>query len=395
MNTTLILEQVAEQDDYVRNLRRYFHENPELSNQEFKTRDAIMAELVKIGLKPEFATSTGFIAVLDTGRPGKTLALRTDMDALPLHESKNNLLGPRKCCSRQAGVMHACGHDGHIAILLGAAKILTRAQEQISGKIIFVFEEGEENISGIHGMVEFLRDKSIDAFYGCHLVSFLDTGTMAADPGAVMAGFINVDMTIHGLAGHGSRPDFSINPVFAAAQVLSGISSAWNNRLNVEQTVTLGLTQIHAGNANNIIPDSAYIGGSLRYFDIHEGEKALHVIKDTAELTARAHGCTAEFPESFRIVLKPLMNHPCLAALACQGGNELYPGKFLYDMKWFASESFSEYRELAPVVFPFVGARNPKVGSGAEHHNELFDLDEDALQYAVGMMVKFTTDFLG
>lgn len=394
MDTQFILKKVAEVDDYVRQMRGYFHEHPELSNQEFHTRDYIISELDKLGLKSIGVTGTGFVAVMDTGRPGRTLALRTDMDALPVHESPDNLAGPRKWCSRNTGIMHACGHDAHMATMLGVAKILTSIKGELSGKIVFVFEEGEENVSGINEMVSFLSDKGIDAFYGCHFASFLDTGMIAVSPGAVMAGFINVDMTIRGRSGHGSRPDLSVNPVFATAQVLNGISSAWNNQLNVEQTVTLGLTQIHGGRANNIIPDSVFVGGSLRYFDVNEGEKALQVIKNTTELTARAHGCCADFPDTFRVGLKPLINDPKLAALVQQGVNALYSGKLVHDVRWFASESFSEYRSVAPSVFPFVGIRNLETGSGAEHHNERFDIDEDGLQYAVGVMVKFAVDYL-
>lgn len=391
----LIIDKVNEMNDYVMKTRGYLHTIPELAGEEVETTKFLQEEVTKIGLPIEMVSTTGFIATLDTGRKGKTIALRADIDALPLQEDENNLKQKKKYISINEGVCHACGHDGHAAMLLGAMKILCELKEDLSGTILFCFEEGEESWTGIYGMIDALSNKHVDVVYGAHLASFMKSGTISVEPGPRMAGGAAVDFEVLGRGGHGSRPDLSINPVFAAAQVLNGISSAWNNQLDVTETVTLGLTQIHGGSTYNIIPEKVSIGGSLRFFNIEEGVKALEVLKNVASLTAKAHNCKVNFLEKTKLSAHPVVNDEKLSESLSAGLNEILPENSLVTgEKWFASESFSLYSNKYPSVLAFVGIANDDLGSGAEHHNSRFDIDDNVLQVGVTGAVKFAVDNL-
>lgn len=392
---TFIQENAKKLEEETIGIRKYLHEHPELSSEEYETVKFLKEEIGKLDVQIEdVPNSTGFTVLLDTGREGKTLGIRTDIDALPVGEHKENLAGPRKYTSKNPGVMHACGHDGHMAIVLSTMKLLTEMKDQLSGKVYFIFEEGEEIGSGIEAMVKHLQGRGIDAIYGNHLAAFLDSGKIGVDPGPRMAGAVLVDFTVKGKGGHGARPDLSINPIFAAANVLTGLTNAWANQVDVTKTVTLGLTQIHGGFANNVIPEEVKIGGSLRFYDLAEGEKAMEIVKNVARHTAEAHHCTVEFSEDFRVAAMPVINDEKLSEIAQAGIEEMMPGTIVHDVEWFASESFNQYAKIAPTLFAFIGIRNETFGSGAEHHNERFDIDEAALLNGVIATTKFTVDYL-
>src|SRR5699024_2968203 len=292
------------------------------------------------------------------------------------------------------GAMHACGHDGHMAIILTVIKMIKEIESELTGKIYFIFEDAEENGEGIEPMIKHLENKGIEAIYGNHLAAFLESGKISVDAGPRMAGAILVDFTVHGKSGHGSRPDLAINPVFASAEILSALSSAWANRIDVTKTVTLGLTQIHGGSANNIIPDEVKIGGSLRFFDSVEGKKALELMKHVIELTAEAHSCTVELDPMLELVAEPGVHDEPLSLLAQEGINEVLQKALAHDLTWFASASFNQYAKLAPCVFSFIGMENEDYGSGAQHHNNQFDVDDSALSYGVLATAKFIVDYL-
>jgi amidohydrolase len=372
------------------------HEHPELSGQEFETAKFIKAEIAKLGLPVTNVPGTGFYAVLDTHKPGKTIGLRTDIDALPIPENPLNLKQKKIWISQNEGVSHACGHDGHIAVLLGAMKVLSELQAQLTGKIIFIFEEAEETNAGIPAMIEALRPLKIDAIYGNHLKSSLETGTIYIQEGAIMAGTGTIAFDVIGQGGHASRPDLSVNPIFAAANILTGISIAWNNQRDITKTLTLGISQIHGGEVYNVIPNSVFIGGTIRFFDLTEGEKGFSLLRKISEDIARAHNCSVRFHDKMGIAMRPLVNDTALTRFTRTAVGELYPGQVISGEEyiWYAAETFTRYSELAPAVFTFVGIKNETLGSGAEHHNDRFDIDEDALQYGVGAMTQFAVKYL-
>jgi amidohydrolase len=387
----VVLQKVKEANNNLKTVRGYLHKHPELSGKEFETTKFLQAEIAKLDLPITQVPGTGFYVVLDTKRAGKTIGLRTDIDALPIHESESNLKQKKLHLSQNAGISHACGHDGHMAVLLEAAKILTGLKDQLSGKIIFIFEEGEETGSGIDAMVDALKPLKIDAIYGNHLKSNLESGKLYVQEGAIMAGTGTVAFDVIGRGGHASRPDLSINPVFAAANILTGISIAWNNQRDITKTVTLGITQLQGGEVYNVIPNTAFVGGTIRFFDKDEAGKCFNIIRKVSENIAAAHNCTVRFHEKNGIVLNPVVNDAALTQFTREAIREIYPESVISGDKyiWYAAETFSKYSQLAPTVFVFAGIKNEALGSGAEHHNDQFDIDEDALQYALGAMLQF------
>ena len=391
-----VRRQVAQQDAYIRDIRRHLHQHPELSGQEVETVKYLKAELQKLGGFDihDVSGSTGFYAILDTGRKGKTIGLRTDIDGLPIEESPVNGGGKqKKWVSLNKGVIQGCGHDGHMAIILGTARILSNLRSQLKGRFVFIFEEGEESNSGIRPMIAALQHDGVqfDVIYGNHVASNIPSGKVFVKAGPIMAGMATLAYHIVGRGGHVSRPDKSVNPVFAAANVLTSISVAWNNQRDLEKLVTLGVTQLEGGKVYNVIPNEVFIGGSLRFFDDEAGKHALNLVKSVSEHVAAAHGCTVSYTDRMKVDLPPVTNDTTYTTYAQQQIEALYPGRVTDDAQyvWYGSETFALYSQLAPTVFTLVGVNNPEVGSTAQHHNDKFDLDEHALQYGVGAMTQF------
>lgn len=391
-----VRRQLAQQDAYIRDIRRHFHQHPELSGQEVETVKFLKAELQKLGGFDihDVPGSTGFYAILDTGRKGKTIGLRTDIDGLPIEERPvNGGDKQKKWVSLNKGVTQGCGHDGHMAIILGTARILSHLRSQLKGRFVFIFEEGEESNSGIRPMIAALKHDGIqfDVIYGNHVASNVPSGKVFVKPGPIMAGMATLAYHIVGRGGHVSRPDKSVNPVFAAADVLTSISVAWNNQRDLEKLVTLGVTQLEGGKVYNVIPNEVFIGGSLRFFDGEAGKHALNLVKSVSEHVAAAHGCTVNYTDRMKVDLPPVTNDTTYTTYAQQQIETLYPDRVTDDAQyvWYGSETFALYSQLAPTVFTLVGVNNPEVGSTAQHHNDKFDLDEDALQYGVGAMTQF------
>ena len=387
---------VAEQDSYIRDIRRHFHLYPELSGQEVQTVKRLKAELQQLGGFDihDVQGSTGFYAILETGSKGKTIGLRTDIDGLPIEESQTNGEGKqKKWVSQASGVSHGCGHDGHMAILLATARILHGLRSQLKGRFVFIFEEGEETNSGIRPMIAALRNDGIvfDVIYGNHVASNVPSGQLFVKEGPIMAGMATLAYHIVGRGGHVSRPDKSVNPVFAAADVLTSISVAWNNQRDLEKLVTLGVTQLEGGKVYNVIPNEVFIGGSLRFFDREAGEHALSLVKSVSEHVAAAHGCTVSYTDRMQIDLPPVSNDTVYTHYAQRELEALYPHHVTTDPQyvWYGSETFALYSQLAPSVFVLVGINNKEVGSTAQHHNDKFDLDEEVLLYGVGAMTQF------
>ena len=242
-------------------------------------------------------------------------------------------------------------------------------------------------------MIESLKNEKIDAIYGNHLASFLETGKIGLDAGPVMAGFGIVDFTVKGKGGHGSRPDLSVSPIFAASNIINSLASAWVNRLDVTKTVTLGLGSINGGTIANVIPNEVRVTGTIRFFDRKEGEKAVDLIKKVGKFTAKANEC--EFiANDIRVEYNPVINDESLSDLSRKASEDIMPNSVKEDVIWFGSESFSDYNKIAKTMFALVGTKNDKLGSGAEHHNEYFDIDERSISIAIKSMVKFASIYL-
>lgn len=356
--------------------RRQLHRFPELGGQEHRTAALVEDCARSLGLEVLRVGETNRIAVLETGKPGRTILLRADMDALPVQENPQNLRRERTVLSEHEGICHACGHDAHTAMLLGAMSMLREMREELTGRILFCFESDEESGSGWPVLIPALEQLGVDRCFALHVLSSLDSGVVNIADGPRMSGMVAVDVTFVGKGGHGSRPDLSVNPVFTAAAALNQLAVAAANQVDANETLTLGITTIDGGRAFNVIPDRAQVLGSLRYFRPEVGEKALGMLKSVCDHTAAIHGCTVEYGPMTRVYLAPTVNDPTCAALARRGIPEEWQGE---SGRWYASETFSKYLEKWPGALGFLGIRSEELGTGAEHHNERFDVDESVL----------------
>ena len=390
-----IKEEIKLNKDDIIKTRRYLHENPEVSSKEFETSKYLKNRCKDLGLIVEDVDgSTGFTALFDTGRPGKTLGIRTDLDALAIEEDSYNLKEKKILVSKNPGVSHACGHDSPMTIALMSGKILKNLEKEINGKIYLIFEEAEETGAGIDAMVSHLKDKGLDAVYGNHQSPTLDVGKFSIIEGPAYAGCAGVDFDVIGRGGHGSRPDLAINPLIATAQIITALNSAWNNQLDLEKPVSLGIGAINGGSAANVISDSANVKGTLRFFDLEEGKKALDLLKNITSLTAKAHGCQVRFNDYTKIVAEPVINDRSLVKKVKKNLEDLYKDSLVASPKLWISESFYGYSKLCPTVFVNFGTRNEAKGQASDLHTAKFDLDERGIDYGLGLAIKFAIDFL-
>lgn len=377
--------------------RRHFHSWPERSGEEKETAAYICNEMAKLGLAPMWAEgeAPSALYLLDTGKPGKTLVLRADIDALPLQEEEENLAGKKVCVSQRPGICHGCGHDAHAAMLLAAARVLTAKKEELRGKIWFLFESAEEkcSIEFYQPVLEALRKVQPDALWGVHVTAFMPTGTISVQAGPRMSGHGPFHIRIHGKGGHGSRPDQAVNPVITASEIACKLQTVVPLQVSPYDAGVLTVSSVRGGEAWNVIPDTCEIQGGLRYFTPEVYEKMNGQLRKIVEGVCLANDCRAEY------LLEPVMrpavdNDPALSALAEQAVEKACPGALVAQEPWMASESFAWYQSEFPGVFGFVGMQSAEVGSGALHHNGKFDVDEKCMIYGAAATVQFAADYL-
>ena len=381
---------VLEQQEYVTAMRREFHRHPELSSREYDTGRVIVRELESMGIPVERPEGTGVIGVIRGGRPGPVRLLRADMDALPVAEDPRNQVRDKVCVSAVPGVSHACGHDAHMAMLLGAARLLSRLRDDLCGMVLCCFEEAEETTLGAGSMLDALRKYPVESCFALHVYAGLDAGRIDLSPGPRMSGTVRIDLDILGRSGHGSRPDQALNPIIPAAHIVTQLGSAFQNCFGPEEGVTLGLCVLRAGEQYNVIPDRAHIEGSARFFLPESGPKAMDIVRRTAENTAEGFGCSVRFSEENRISLQPVVNDPAITGGIRSDLSSLCGGNVLGSCPpWYASESFSRYLSRYPGALGLLGIRNPQYGSGAPHHSAQFDVDESVLTLGVCALMAY------
>ena len=235
---------IKENEQYMIECRRTVHRLAEVGGKEVKTSAFIQKEAEALGLPIEKVSENGLLITLDTGHPGNGVALRAELDALPIPEHPENMKGPKCVISDDPETSHACGHDAHVGMLLGAMRVLNDLKDQISGRIYFCFEEGEENGAGWLGMLDALEEKEVNTAFTIHVSSRMDTGLVSVEAGPRTAGTEEINAVFIGRGGHASRPDLSINPVYAAAAAVTDLAVAFVNQIDPNDPVTLGITSI-------------------------------------------------------------------------------------------------------------------------------------------------------
>ena len=263
----ILSEAKAEFAETVR-LRRYFHEYPELSNEEEKTIAFLESYLKGLGLETVNVPDGGLLAILDSGKKGRTLLMRSDTDALPIKESEKNLQEPKACISKVPGVSHACGHDGHMAMTLTAARILAAHKDEFAGKIVFCFERGEETSGDIRNLLPYIVHDlklPIDGCYATHVRWDMAAGTVSLCPGPVMSGGCAFVVELSGQFGHGARPDLARSPIDCFHAIYSELSSFRMRRVDPFECLTISLGFVHSGDQYNVIPGTLTFGGTARF----------------------------------------------------------------------------------------------------------------------------------
>ncbi len=365
--------------------RRHFHAHPELSMEEFETAAFIERELRGFDVDEirSGVGKTGVLATLRGGRPGPVTLLRADMDALPVHEAGDV---PYRSC--HAGVMHACGHDGHMAILLAAASTLAARRGDVPGTLVFCFQPGEEGFSGNKLMIEdgALENPHVDRTFALHLYTGLDVGKIGVRDGAFFASSDRFDLELIGKGGHGAMPQTAIDPVVGAAQLVTLLQTIPSREVAPREPVVVTVGSLHAGTTFNVIPERATMQGTVRAFD-DETRRAVPVqIERLTDGICRA--MRLEYRFDYRFVYPPTVNDPAVNDVVREVGRELLGRERVVDpheiIMW--AEDMAFMQERRPGAYFVVGARGPDKGTMPQH-SEYYDIDEDALEVGYGMMV--------
>jgi amidohydrolase len=377
----MLVDPVAEQ---MVEWRRHLHMHPELSFHEHETAAFISGVLSGLaGVEVSSPTPTSVMGVLRGGAgEGPTVALRADIDALPIQEENDFAFR-----SQNDGVMHACGHDGHTAMLLGAATVLAPLAPQLRGEIRFVFQHAEELLPG--GALDVIRAGALDGvdlITGCHLISILALGHIAAPEGPCMAAADMFTLTIFGKGGHGAMPQQSVDPVAVGAQVVTNLQHIVSRRTSPLESVVVSVTQFHGGTADNIIPDTVKLGGTVRTFDEAARERTKAAMEQTIAGIAAAHGAGVEL--DYVDGYDPVVNDARVAQLVA-GAVEQVDGVELVDIEPITGgDDMTYYLQQTPGAYFFVGTRSEEAGSTFPHHHPRFTIDERSLPHGAETLVR-------
>ena len=383
-----ILDESFKNKEYMVEQRNYFHAHPELGLQEFNTCKHIEEELDKMGIAHRRVAGTNVIAELDTGRPGKELLLRADIDALPIQE-KNDV--PYK--SQNDGIMHACGHDGHTAYLLGAAKMILAHKADFNGKVIFCFQAAEEIGKGARDVLAAGVLDHTDRIFGVHFASGYKVGVYGIKAGADMASCDRVKIVIHGKAAHITTPQNGADSLFIGALIATQLQTVVSRLVSPVDGGLIGIGRFDSGNTYNIIPGYAELEGTIRAFSPESRAKLAKAVRSISQNVAEEYGASVEV--TIDDICDPCINPPECAAEVVESARKLVPAEQVNTGidKRFGSDNFADYSRKAPGTYVHVGSSDSAATSVA-HHNEYFDLSENSYSYAAALAVQYTLDFL-
>ena len=377
---------------YTQSMRRDFHQHPELGFREKRTSEIIAHELTDLGLEVYSGVAeTGVVALLKGVKPGPVVLIRADMDALPIQEETN-----AEYASIVPGVMHACGHDGHSAILLTVAKILHAHQSEISGTVKFVFQPAEEGLGGAERMLidGVLKNPVPDVTLALHLWNDKPVGWIGVSQGSSMAGAEIFKIKIRGKGGHGAAPHLAIDPILASAQIITALQSITSRNIPPLKSAVVSVCTINGGEAFNVIPQEVLLAGTIRTFDVEVRDKVLERFEVIVYGMAETMGCQAEI--ELNRLTPAVINHSGISDRIKKIAQTLYPAAEIDNNNYITmgSEDMAFLMEIIPGCFFFIGSANSKKNLDASHHHPLFDFDEQALPQAVALMTASVMDIL-
>ena len=372
--------------------RRHLHQHPELGFQEHETARFVVERLHAIGvdeIKPGVGR-TGVTALIHGSSPGKVVALRADMDALPITE-ENEV----EYKSLHAGVMHACGHDSHVSMLLGAARMLSGLRDQFAGTVKLIFQPAEE---GLGGAMEMINDGALenprpDAIFGIHIWQGIDLGVVAARAGTAMVAADAFKMEIAGLGGHGAQPHLCIDPIAVGAQIIVTLQTIVSRELDPTLPGVVTVGAFHSGHAANVIPDTAELRGTIRAVTNEQRELMAKRLVEIADGVAQTMRAQVEVEVTFGV--PPTVNDPAMTEIVKAAAGEVVGSENAVDGDLMVvSEDMSEFLDRVPGCFYFVGSRNVDRGLIWGHHHARFDIDEEAMAIGVETMTRTVLKFL-
>jgi amidohydrolase len=387
--------------------RRHLHQYPELSNREFKTAEYVAQYLKTLGLEVQTGIAhTGVIGILKTNKPGPVVALRADMDGLPVIERANLPFASKEkdvYQGQNVGVMHACGHDTHVAMLMGAAKVLTQMKSELRGTIVFIFQPAEEGAppgenGGAKMMVEegVLSKNKVNAVFGLHINSATEVGTIRYRPGGTMAAADRFVIKVKGKQTHGSTPWTGIDPIIVAAQIIQGLQFIVSRQTELtKEAAVISVGRIQGGVRNNIIPEEVEMEGTIRTLEIGMQDKLHADIHRTATNIAESMGATAEV-EIFKYVPvtynDPKLTDEMLPILVETLGRD----NIILSRAVTGAEDFSFFAKEVPGLFLFVGGMTPgqDPATAAPHHTPDFIIDEAGMIHGVKLYCNLALDYL-
>jgi amidohydrolase len=370
--------------DYMVALRRTLHVRPELSFQEQGTCQLVQEELRKMNIPFEVVGDYGVVATIEGADTSHMVALRADMDALPIHEKNEHL----DYCSRTPGVMHACGHDGHVAMLLGAAQVFQHLKHDMQGTVKLCFQQAEERGGGTAEILKALAPYPVKSAFAIHLWSEIESGKVSVQAGPRMAACDIFDIVVKGVGCHGANPHRGIDPIVVASSIVMNISHVMSREIDPTHPAALTFGKFHSGEAGNVIPDKAVLAGTLRTTDPADQAHLQAALRRVVQSTADTYRATAEV--SIRRGGTMLVNDARSSQLAEQVVQELFGTEPLIPFApLMVSENFGDFLEVYPGLMAFIGVRNESTGACYPHHHPQFNIDEDVLYMGAALHVGY------
>lgn len=384
------LKALAEKNhDYVVEMRRYFHRHPELSTQEVNTSKKICEELEKMGIPYKAYPDYTVIATIDSGKPGKTVLIRGDIDALPVTEETG-----LPFASQNPGVMHACGHDCHGAMLLGIGKSLMEVKDELTGKILLGFQVAEENLKGSRTMVQYVKDMGgADNSIAIHVGCAQNIGEIMLPAGPMASGVITYQIRVKGRGGHGSAPHAALDPIKPACEIVLKLASLPSNAIDAQDPIVFSTCHIEGGSAVNIIPDEAVIGGTVRYFNKDLTQPIFDYLENISDCVCKSYGVTRTMEYIFDPMI-PVVNDKEVAEMGQRIAEELGM-KVTKEGKGMGSDDMALLLDAFPGFYANIGCANEAKGIGhVANHNACFTIDEDALKLGTEFLMKSACELL-
>jgi amidohydrolase len=384
-----IIKKAEELKQKMIDLRRDFHQYPELGLQEFNTAKKVEGVLKGLGIETKMLVKgTGVRGYLKGSRPGKTISLRADMDALPIQEETDL---PYQ--SQNKGVMHACGHDAHIAMLLGAATILSEMKKELKGNVAFIFQPAEEIGAGAKAMVEEGVLEGVDRIFGLHVYSILPFGTLGYRPGPLMAAGDFFDVKITGKGGHGGLPHLTVDPIVIAANAISTLQTIVSREVDPVESAVISICKMNGGEAYNVIPETATFGGTIRSHKPELREGLPRRIKEI--LDGLVSGMRGSYELTLMSKFPATINDEEMTAFVVKVAKEILGEDKLSLLRpLMGSEDFSFYLQKVPGTFAFLGVENKDKGIIYPHHHPKFNIDEDILPLGTALHVAVALEYL-